>query len=378
MAGMAAAVLNFAVSMPFAATAAPNVLSPNTIADIAQAVSPAVVNIEVDQEVSQPSMVPFLQFPDNPFGNGLDFFFNGQRIQPRGGPHPEMPKMERHNSGSGFIVRQDGYILTNSHVVKGASKITVTLTDKRVFTDAKVVGTDTFYDLAVVKINATNLPIAKLGTSAGLRPGEFAIAIGNPLGFDHTVTFGIISAVGRSVDAVSRDVKLIQTDAAINPGNSGGPLLNLDGDVIGVNIAIQANAQNIGFAIPIDVVKSIEDDLINGRHIARAWLGIMMEDANDVHAKSLGLPAPLKGVFVTKVFRGSSASGAGVQAGDIIQKIDGKDVGTAKEVRELVLAHKVGDTLNLYLLHNKMQKALSVKIGNYPDNPPQAVDDPEE
>ena len=230
----------------------------------------------------------------------------------------------------------------------------------------------------IVKINATNLPTAKLGTSAGLRPGEFTIAIGNPLGFDHTVTFGIISAVGRPVDSVSRDVKLIQTDAAINPGNSGGPLLNLDGDVIGVNTAIQANAQNIGFAIPIDVVKTIEDDLINGRHIARAWLGIAMEDVNDVHAKSLGLPASLKGVFIKEVFNGSSASGAGVQAGDIIQKIDGKDVSTAKEVRELVLAHKVGDTLNLYLLHNKMQKALSVKIGNYPDTPPQPTEEQEE
>jgi serine protease Do len=300
----------------------------------------------------------------------FDFFFNGQRVSPapngaRPQVLPNLPQFEKHNTGSGFIIRADGYILTNSHVVRGAAKIKVRLSDKRVFAGA-VVGVDNFSDLAVVKIDAKDLPTAKLGTSNTLRPGDFAIAIGSPLGFDHTVTFGIISAVGRTVTDVNGNINFIQTDAAINPGNSGGPLLNLDGEVVGVNTAIQANAQNIGFSIPIDVAKTVVDDLINHKKILRPWLGIAMQEVDEVMAKSLGLPAETKGVVVAQVMDGSPGQAAGLERGDVIEKIDGKDVVASKEVQELVRSHRVSDTLHFFILRNKAGKAISVNIGTYP------------
>lgn len=343
----------------------------NTVADIAEAVAPAVVNIEVNQEVSQASF-PMMQMPFGmPFGN-FDFYFNGQKVNPRPGKPgqgaPNTPKFEKHNTGSGFIARADGYIVTNRHVVHGASKIRVTLSDKRVF-EAKVVGTDNFSDLAVIKIEATGLPVAQLGVSSTLRPGDFVIAIGSPLGYDHTVTFGIVSAVGRTVTDVNGNINFIQTDAPINPGNSGGPLVNLDGGVVGVNTAIQANAQGIGFCIPIDVAKSVIDDLINHRKILRPWLGLAMQDVDDVLAKSLGLPATTKGVLVAQVVDGSPAQAAGLERGDVIEKIDGKNVATGKAVQEIVRAHKVNDTLNLFILRNNMGKAVAVNIGQYPETP---------
>jgi len=355
-----------------AATTAP--ITPNTVADIAQVLAPSVVNIEVNQTVAQPQM-SFPGMPFNmPFGN-FEFFYNGQRVNPNpnGGAikppgaqtQPNLPKIEKHNSGSGFIIRADGYILTNSHVVRGASKIKVTLTDRRVL-EGKVIGIDSFSDLAVVKIDATNLPVVKMGSSSNLRPGEFVIAIGNPLGFDHTVTFGIISAVGRTITDVNGNINFIQTDAAINPGNSGGPLLNLDGEVIGVNTAMQANAQNIGFTIPIDIAKGVVDDLIAHKKIVRPWLGIAMQEVDEVMAKSLGLPPTTKGVVIAQIIDGSPAQAAGLERGDVIEKIDGKDVATGKEVQEIVRSHKVSDTINFFILRNKIGKAISLNIGQYP------------
>jgi len=356
--------------------AAPNglgqggLLAPSTVADIAQAASPAVVNIEIDQPGTAPSipLFPFFgNIPDNPT---FEFFFNGERVRPpkTGEANPPLSVRKRHNMGSGFIIRADGYILTNNHVVNHASEIKVTLGDKRVFKNAKIIGTDRFTDLAVIKIDATNLPTLKLGQSANLRPGEFSIAIGNPVGLDHTVTFGIISAVARDVRNVNRNINFIQTDAAINPGNSGGPLLNLDGEVIGVNTAIQANAQSIGFSIPIDVAKTVVDALIAGTPISRPYLGIIMQTLDENMSKNLGLPAETHGVYVSTVFADSPAFASGLQAGDIIQKIDGKEVLTNKDVQEIVHLHKAKDTLSLNLLHNKIGKNLSVSIGEYPNS----------
>jgi S1-C subfamily serine protease len=344
------------------------VIERTTVADIAQAVAPAVVNIEVNQPIGRSAGVPLF---DMPFGGmpGFDFFYNGQRLRPSPGgnppPTPNVPKLESHNTGSGFIIRQDGYILTNSHVVRGASKIKVTLSDRRVF-EAKVVGTDNFSDLAVVKIDATSLPTAKMGTSANLRPGDFAIAIGSPLGFDHTVTFGIISAVGRTVTDINGNINFIQTDAAINRGNSGGPLLNLDGEVIGVNTAILATAQNMGFSIPIDVAKTVVEDLIAHKKILRPWLGIAMHEIDETLAKSLKLPMATKGVVVVGVIDGSPAQAAGLERGDIIQKLDGQSVTTSKEVQDLVRSHKVSDTIHCFILRNNLGKAISLNIGQYP------------
>lgn len=358
-------------------------LGAETIADIAQTAAPAVVNIEVDQQVSNPlASVPGLDLPF-PFGGNLppgkfEFFFNGQRVTP--GPNgsrrsiPNLPRVEKRNTGSGFIIRPDGYILTNAHVVRGATKIKVTLNDKRTIS-GKVVGVDSFSDLAVVKIDAGNLPSLKMGSSSSLRPGEFAIAIGSPLGFDHTVTLGIISAVGRTVTDVNGNINFIQTDAAINPGNSGGPLLNLRGEVIGINTAIQARAQNIGFSIPVDIAKSVSEDLIANKKIARPWLGIAMQELDETMAKSLGLPSTMKGVVIGQVIDGSPAQGAGLAHGDIIQKIDGKDMLTAKEVQEYVRSHKVSDTLNFFLLRNGAPKAVAVNIGQYPDKIAAELDD---
>jgi S1-C subfamily serine protease len=355
-----------AFSFPSLASSIP--IQASTIADITQAVAPAVVNIEVNQTITRPQLgIPLFELP---FGN-FDFYNGpGMRPPPNGGRMPMQPNLrslERRNTGSGFIIRPDGYILTNRHVVRGASKIKVTLSDRRVF-EGTVVGTDSFSDLAVVKINASDLPIAKMGSSNNLRPGDFAIAIGSPMGFDHTVTFGIISAVGRTVTDVNGNINFIQTDAAINLGNSGGPLLNLDGEVIGVNTAIQANAQNIGFSIPIDVAKTVVDDLIAHRKILRPWLGIAMHEVDEIMAKSLGLPTTTKGIVVAQVIEGSPAQAAGLERGDIIEKIDGKDVATSKQVQELVRSHKVSDTLNFLILRNKVGKAVSINIGQYPNS----------
>jgi serine protease Do len=353
-------------------------LGPNTIADIASNAAPAVVNIECSVDAKGSGVPNF--FGDLP--DGMQFFFNGQKMSPRelfgggggrggdngggGGAAPKASPFQKHDTGTGFIVRPDGYIVTNAHVVKEADKIKVMLNDKRTY-DAKVVGLDFFSDLAVIKINATDLPTLKMGTSATLRPGEFAIAIGSPLGFDHTVTLGIISAVGRSVTDINGNINFIQTDAAINPGNSGGPLLNLNGEVIGVNTAIQRNAQSIGFSIPVDVAKSVADSLIASGSVRRPWLGIQMHEIDEAYAKSLGISATTKGAFIQGFIEGSPAKASGLELGDIIQKIDGKDTSSPKDVRDYVLTKKVSDVLHFLVLRKNAVQAISVNVGNYQD-----------
>lgn len=333
-------------------------LGTNTVADIASQVSKSVVNIDTRKSVS---------VPDSPFHFNLPFkefeFFFGPDMQPFQGkimPH----NFESRGNGSGVIYRPDGYILTNNHVVQ-ADEINVTLDDKRTF-KGKVVGRDSFTDLALVKIDATNLPAARFGSSKSLRPGDWAVAIGSPLGLDHTVTFGIISALGRSLNELGTNVELIQTDAAINPGNSGGPLLNIKGEVIGLNTAIRGDAQNVGFAIPIDVAHEVAEQLLKGGKIARAYLGIYMQDLDAPLRKSLGLPENTKGVLVARVSPDSPADKAGMAQGDVIEKIDGKPMETSKQVQELVRNHKPGDSLNVLVMRNGALTAVTVKIGNYP------------
>ncbi|MCC6981335.1 MAG: trypsin-like peptidase domain-containing protein [Candidatus Melainabacteria bacterium] len=342
-------------------------LTSTTVANIAEKVAPAIVNIEVNQPFMTGNISGF------PFGNipdGFDFFFNGQRMNPRGGggsqARPNMP--ERHNTGTGFIVREDGYIVTNAHVVKNSSKINVTLNDKRQFI-ATTVGIDTFSDLAVLKIAATGLPTAEMGTSTTLRPGEFVIAIGSPMGYDHSVTLGIVSAVGRTVTDVNGNINFIQTDAAINPGNSGGPLLNLVGQVVGVNTAIAARAQNIGFSIPIDIAKPTVTDLIANKKIERPFLGLKVGELTESVLQGLGLPKSTLGVFISQVFNNGSAAKSGIERMDIVQKIDGKDIRTAQQLQDAVRARKVGETLSFMILRNKAAKAITVTIGSYPSEP---------
>lgn len=330
----------------------------NTVAEIAVDASKCVVSIQTKSTVS---------VPDAPFHFNLPFkdfeFFFGPDSQPFQ-EHQFQRKFESHGTGSGVIFRQDGYILTNNHVIQ-ADDISVTLDDKRVF-KGKVIGRDSYTDLALVKIEATNLPVAKLGNSKAIRPGDWAIAIGSPLGLDHTVTFGIVSALGRSLSEIGTNVELIQTDAAINPGNSGGPLLNIHGEVIGLNTAIRGDAQNVGFAIPIDVAKEVAEQLLQHGKIARAYLGIYMQDLDAAMRKSLGLKENTKGVLIARLSPGSPADQAGLLQGDVIEKIDGKQVETSKQVQEIVRGHKPKDTLNILLLRNGVLTSIEVKIGDYP------------
>lgn len=344
-------------------------LSSNSIADIAEESAPAVVNLEMIRKI------PLGGLPGGGmlkgFPGGLEYFFGGKKITPHGeeedGGGGPGPFQEKHDTASGFIIRADGYILTNAHAVKDQDTIKVTLNDKRTF-EAKVVGVDYFSDLAVVKIDAKgDLPCLQMGSSTSLRPGEFAIAIGSPLGYDHTVTLGIISAVGRTVTDVNGNINFIQTDAAINPGNSGGPLLNLKGEVIGVNTAIRKDAQNIGFSIPIDVAKTVAAELIDHGNIARPWLGVVMKEVDEPTSKGLGLASGTKGVLIAGFVQGSPGQAGGLKLNDVIVKIDGKDMGSPKEVKECVQAHKVGDALNFIVLRENNSQAVVVNVGTYPN-----------
>lgn len=342
------------VAPPIGGTASPAqilALAENTIADIAEKASDSTVNIDISSKVTVPEV-------GMPFGS-FDFFF-GQM------PQQQPRTFQRKGSGSGVVYRSDGYILTNNHVVGDADDIQVTLNKDKKTYKGRVVGRDSFTDLALVKIDANNLPAAAVGTSGNLRPGDWAIAIGSPLGLDHTVTLGIISALGRSLNELNSNVELIQTDAAINPGNSGGPLLNIHGQVIGINTAIRGDAQNIGFAIPIDVAKDVATQLLEKGKISRPYLGIYMQELDEKLSKSLGLPASTKGVVIAKVGDGSPAANAGLQIGDVVDKIDGVTVKTSKEVQTVVRKHKPGDTLNFLIRRDGAMQSISVKIGEYP------------
>jgi len=256
--------------------------------------------------------------------------------------------------GSGVIVSADGHILTNSHVVKDFDKITVTLSDKRSF-DAKVIGADQESDIAVIKIEATGLPVAKFGDSSKLKVGEIVMAVGNPFGFNRTVTSGIVSATGRSNVGIIGYEDFIQTDAAINPGNSGGPLVNINGEVIGLNTAIATRSggyQGIGFAIPVNAAKSIMDDLVKDGKVRRGLLGVNIQDLDESLAKSFGAPGT-SGALVSQVIPESPAEKAGIKAGDIILKFNGESVSGAANLKNLVGREKPGATAKLTIYRDK-------------------------
>ncbi len=282
-------------------------------------------------------------------------------------------------SGSGFIFNANGWILTNRHVVEGARQIKVILADDRTFTGT-VYGIDTMTDLAIVKIDATGLPTAPIGSSADLQPGQLAIAIGNPLGtFQNTVTTGVVSGLGRQITAgdVSQTSSeqlnnLIQTDAAINPGNSGGPLVDSAGEVIGIDTAVSQSAQGIGFAIPVDAAKGIMTEALAGKPLARPWIGVYYQPVTKGLAQQQNLPVD-HGALVgppsngsTGVLSGTPAAKAGLKDGDIITAVDGQTVDDTHDLSSLIVTHNPGDTVTLTVQRGSQVLTLPLTLGTMP------------
>ncbi|WP_413165360.1 HhoA/HhoB/HtrA family serine endopeptidase [Capilliphycus salinus ALCB114379] len=332
----------------------------NFVAAVVQDVGPAVVRIDAQRTVEN-------QIPEA-FNDPFFRRFFGDQI-------PNIPdKQVQSGTGSGFIIDSKGEIITNAHVVDGADKVTVTLKDGRKF-EGKVVGTDPVTDVGVIHIEAEDLPTVKLGNSEQLQPGDWAIAIGNPLGLDNTVTTGIVSGIGRSgaqVGVPDKRVEFIQTDAAINPGNSGGPLLNQNGEVIGVNTAILQGAQGLGFAIPINTVQEIADELVANGKVEHPFLGIQMltltpELKNELNRdpNSGIMVNEDEGVLIVRVVPNSPADRSGLRAGDVITQINGKIVKDADQVQQAVNREKVGSQLNLGLRRNGQSLDLSVRAGAF-------------
>ncbi|MGC8778236.1 MAG: DegQ family serine endoprotease [Candidatus Caldatribacteriaceae bacterium] len=327
-------------------------ISENAVADIVDKVSPAVVNIDtLRTEVYRSPLAPFF---NDPF---FRYFFGDS-------PESQERRVPVKGLGTGFVFRSDGYILTNNHVIEGAEEIKVTFKDGQKF-NGKVVGKDPLTDIAVVKIDATNLPTIPLGDSDAARVGEFVIAIGNPYGLSHTVTTGVLSAKGRPISAgdSGREYEnFLQTDAAINPGNSGGPLLNLRGEVIGINTAILPYAQGIGFAIPINMAKAVLDQLITKGKVTRAWLGVYIQEVTPEIAEKFGL-AKAQGALVADISPDSPAERAGIMRGDVIVKIDGQEIKSVSELQQTVRSHHPGDKVTVEIWRDKKTVVFEVTLG---------------
>lgn len=331
----------------------------NFVSEVVQNVGPAVVRINASRKVA--TQVPPI------FNDPFFRRFFGDQI-------PQMPDEQiREGTGSGFFISDDGKILTNAHVVEGATEVSVNLKDGRVLA-GKVLGTDPLTDLAVIQVDANNLPVAKLGNSDDLIIGEWAIAIGNPLGLDNTVTTGIISATGRSsaqIGVGDKRLDFIQTDAAINPGNSGGPLLNAQGEVIGINTAIIRNAQGLGFAIPINRAQEIAQQLIAEGKVDHPYIGVSMvsltpQNLQRVQSEGFNISANEKGVLVVQVAPNSPASQAGIKSGDIIKNINGTNVMDAETVQKVVASNRVGKEIPLTLKRQTNEVSINVRLGILP------------
>ncbi|MEM7066338.1 MAG: HhoA/HhoB/HtrA family serine endopeptidase [Cyanobacteria bacterium P01_B01_bin.77] len=363
---LSAVLLFFSGMQPVAALtqttaeATTSLSSESFVATAVHRVGDAVVRIDTERTITR--NVPDL-FYDDPVFRG---FFGPDTFQ-------RIPQEERlSGQGSGFIVDSNGYILTNAHVVDQADRVTVTLKDSRHF-DGTVEGVDELTDLAVVKINADkeDLPVVALGDSDTIDVGDWAIAVGNPLGLDNTVTLGIVSTLKRSSSTIgipNKRLDFIQTDAAINPGNSGGPLLNSKGEVIGINTAVRADAMGIGFAIPINKAKSIQGQLARGEHIAHPYLGIQIADLTPEMAKrnnddpnaSMLIPE-IEGVLVIRVLPDTPAAKAGLRRGDVITQINDQAFNTANQLQSYVDQSKVGQRLKLNLRRGDQTQTITVK-----------------
>lgn len=325
-------------------------------------VSPSVVNISSAQKVSgdeDPSQMPPGHGPmpkDRYHGYG-------------GGDKQEHVE---NTAGSGVIISQDGYIITNAHVVSDATDIKVKLTDGREFA-GKVIGLDSKTDIAVLKITGKDkFQAARLGDSSKLQTGQWAIAIGNPFGLDHTVTVGVVSGTGRADMGLTQYENYIQTDASINPGNSGGPLLNSNGEVIGINTAIMTVGQGIGFAIPINMVKEISRALIERGKVVRGWLGVGIQDLNSELAAGFGIPGKT-GVLVNKVYPSSPAERAHLAVGDAITSYDGTKITGSHQLQNIVAGTKVGKSVDIKVLRDRQEKSIKARIDEMNDLQAKAV-----
>jgi serine protease Do len=323
------------------------------VVKVVEQAGPAVVNINTEEAV--PAMRNPFRDSRNPF---FDQFF--KQLIPR-------LNNNRRSLGSGVIIHPDGYILTNEHVVAKATRIKVTLIDKREF-DAHLVGADIKSDLAIIKIDSKEgLPHVALGQSGDLMTGETVIAIGNPFGLQHTVTTGIISALHRSIkgdkNRVYRD--FIQLDASINPGNSGGPLLNINGSLIGINTAIFQQAEGIGFAIPINKAKRIVDDLIRYGKVRRGWLGVSVQDMTRDMLRFFHLDR-VRGVVVVRVMNGSPGAKAGLKQGDVILSLENNEISDKSDYSERISTYPVGNTMRLKILRDGAERSASLKVSFLP------------
>ena len=359
---------------PVPAAANPGAVLPD-FSSMVQKYGPAVVNIAVVEKQSTlynqgddesddngngaPNDSPF--GPNGPFGPNSPFapFFRGHPFQmPQPGP--------MHGEGSGFIIRADGVIMTNAHVVNGASEVTVRMTDRREYT-AKVIGVDTKSDIAIIKINAKDLPTVKVGDSRQLKVGEWVLAIGAPFGFENSATAGIVSAKGRTLD--SGYVPFIQTDVPINPGNSGGPLFNMRGEVVGINSQIYSRSggyMGVSFSIPIDVAMQVGQQLQATGHVTRGKLGVVIQNVTQGLADSFGLPRP-EGALVSRVEKDGPAEHAGVEPGDVILKLNGQPLKDSTELPVQIASVTPGTSVDLEIWRNHATRNVSVKLAAMED-----------
>lgn len=331
---------------------------PASFSELAQKVKPGVVNIQTVTTVKGGGRV-YEHFFGNPFGrnNPFDEFFEPFFRQ--------QPNRKQSSLGSGFIIDKEGYIVTNNHVIDGADEIKVILSDKREF-DAKIIGKDPATDLALIKITADDLHPLELGSSNDLDVGSWVVAVGSPFGLEQTVTAGIVSAKGRIIGAGPYD-DFIQTDASINPGNSGGPLLNLDGEVVGINTAIVRSGQGIGFAIPSDLARGIIDQLIQSKEVTRGWMGVMIQDLTPDLVDYYGLDEQ-KGVVVGKVYEGDPADKAGIRAGDVIIDINGHPIEDSRDLSRTIAAFPVGEKITVHLIREGKKKNVAVVLEKRPES----------
>ena len=351
-------ILRF-IALP--AMAKPVKMVPASFSELAKQAKPGVVNIQTVKTIKGGGRV-FRHFFGQPFGGSPfdEFFSPFQNQRPR--------DRKEQSLGSGFVVSKDGYIVTNNHVIKDADEIKVILHDKKEY-DAKIIGTDPPTDLALIKIKAKNLQPLKMGSSNNLEVGSWVVAIGSPFGLEQTVTAGIVSAKGRIIGSGPYD-DFIQTDASINPGNSGGPLLNMDGEVIGINTAITRSGQGIGFAIPSDMARGIIDQLTESKSVSRGWMGVAIQDVTKELAEYYGIKET-KGVYVAKVYEGDPAHNAGIKTGDVITRINEKIINTSRDLTLTISGLKVGQEVKVKLFREGKAKTIDLKLAKRPNDDPE-------